>query len=134
MTPEIIYGQFPPNFDFIRAHFPMAGKRTVFAMGDKIYVPSGIKLSPAIYAHELVHCDRQLKLGVETWWQKYVEDVNFRYWEELLAHRTEYRKLIENNPGRPMRRAHLAETAKKLSHKLYGPMITFDKAKKAIEA
>lgn len=131
---EIVYGEFPPNFDFIRAHFPLAGKRTVFSYGDKIYVPSGIKLSPAIHAHELVHCGRQLELGLAIWWEKYVTDVHFRYWEELLAHRAEYQHLIKDAPGRPWRRKALSEIARKLSHPLYGPMVTFNQAKKAIVA
>jgi len=131
---EIVYGQRPPNFDAILSVFPMAAKPgVVFAYGDKIYVPSGKALSPELIDHENIHCARQLEIGVELWWDKYLSDVNFRYFEELLAHRAEYQCMIARAPNRTARRLALKVVAQKLSSRLYGGMVTMDQAKKAIE-
>jgi len=92
----------PPNFEQIRAAFPNAEKPGVmFAYDGKIYNPSGIVVPPALVAHEEVHLKRQKALGSDAgsttqwsgpdlWWQQYLEDSEFRYHEELLAHVAEF--------------------------------------------
>lgn len=128
---QIHYGQRPPNYEAILAVFPGAsGPGVVFAYGYSIYVTGRIPLQPAILAHELVHCERQIRMGVENWWSNYLVDKSFRYDEELLAHRAEYQALVENVPTRQQRRRILADIAKKLSAPLYGRMVTFEQAKK----
>ena len=49
-TVQVVYGEYPPNFDQIKAVFPMAGASTIFAYGDKIFVPSGNEIAPEILA------------------------------------------------------------------------------------
>jgi len=92
----------PPNFEQIRAAFPNAEKPGVlFAFDGHIYNPSGIVVPPALVAHEEVHLRRQRDLGpspnsttqwsgAELWWQNYLQDSEFRYREELLAHVAEF--------------------------------------------
>lgn len=126
---KIIHSR-PPNFDIIRKAFPLANRwGIIFAYGDTIYVPSGNELPPELIAHEEVHGERQLKMGVDAWWDEYIKSVSFRYEEELLAHRAEYAKICEIG-SRQVRRSSLKVIAKKLSDPLYDNMTT---QKKAIE-
>jgi hypothetical protein len=93
----------PPNFEQIRAAFPNAGSPGVlFAHGDHIYNPSGAVVPAALIAHEEVHLNRQRSAGPtpgsttqwsgpDLWWQRYIEDSEFRYNEELLAHAAEFK-------------------------------------------
>lgn len=119
----------PPNFDAIVAVFPMAANRgVVFCYGDTIYAPHSQTLPEAIVAHERVHSERQAILGLELWWDKYLSDAKFRYYEELLAHKAEYEFIADGKPRNQRRRA-LIEIAKKLSSPLYGWRITAEKAK-----
>lgn len=121
MSAEIIYGQFPPNIVEICAAIPSARRPgVIFAYGDKIYVPSGNVLEHHLKVHEAVHCIRQKELGVDFWWSKYLTDLRFRYYEELLAHRAEYRSRIEGQPNRNQRRTALKMIAMRLASPLYG--------------
>lgn len=133
---KVINGKRPPNIDAIAAVFPMArGPNVVFAYGKKIFNPSGEKLPNEIIEHEKVHGERQLALkgGVEEWWKRYLNDLDFRYEEELVAHRKEYRTLTEEAPSRQMRRGALKHVAKKLCSPLYGKMVTMDQAMKDLK-
>jgi len=42
-------------------------------------------------AHEEVHIHRQAGVGAQCWWDKYISDPEFRYYEELLAHAAEFK-------------------------------------------
>lgn len=131
-----ILQEHPPNIDQIAEKYPGARRNdVVFAYGEIIYVPSGIPLGQDILAHELVHCIRQLEHpgGVDGWWADYLSDPEFCYIEELLAHRAEYQQLCKDNPARHLRLQCLKHVAKKLSSALYGKMVTFTQAKKALK-
>ncbi len=121
MTAEIIKGQYPPNYAEICKVFPAArGTGTIFAYGDKIFVPNGKEISHHLKVHEAVHCIRQKELGVEFWWDRYLTDWRFRYNEELLAHRAEYRSMIRGEANRNQRRMALKAVAQRLASPLYG--------------
>lgn len=123
----------PPNYTSIRAVFPAASNEgVIFAYGDKIYNPSGVKIPKEIIDHELVHCKRQIEMGVVLWWEKYLDDPAFRYYEEVLAHRAEYKSFCARQTSRNQRRTALKFIAKRLSSSLYGKIVTFDKAKEDI--
>lgn len=132
-----IIEEYPPNIDEVAAVYPMAKTRpdVIFSYGEAIYNPSGQNLPQEILAHEMVHCIRQLEHpdGVEGWWQQYLTDSEFCYIEELLAHKAEYASICERHPGRPMRRKALQHVAKKLSSALYGKLVTFEQAKRALK-
>jgi len=119
----------PPNFEQIRAAFPNAESPGVlFAFDGNIYNPSGITVPPALIAHEEVHLKRQQALaphatsttqwsGPELWWQKYLEDSEFRYNEELLAHVAEFK--MQRGPDRNQGARLLMATALRLIAPLY---------------
>ena len=123
---KIIYER-PPNFEDIMKIFPMADNYgVIFAFNNAIYSPSGGEIPYPLIKHEGVHCARQggTEAGSIEWWEKYLKDVEFRYREELLAHRVEYQACIETAKNRNMRRRALRHVAKRLSSPLYGNMVT----------
>lgn len=131
---EIVYGQRPPNFEAIAHRFPSAWRESVvFAYGEQIFVPSGKPMAPQFVIHEKIHCARQQEMGVEAWWQQYLDDDQFMYDEELLAHAGEYRYICMN-AARKARRAYLQIIAKRLSSPLYGRPVSKAKAERDILA
>jgi hypothetical protein len=102
----VIINELPPNFEQIKAAFPNADQPGVlFAFDGNVYNPSGIVIPPALIAHEEVHLYRQRSLSFgfgrqsvevgrctpERWWQEYIDNSEFRYREELLAHVAEFK-------------------------------------------
>ena len=82
----------PPNFEQIKAAFPKAdGPGVLFAFDGNVYNPSGVTIPPALLAHEEVHLLRQRDAGPNMWWDRYLDDSEFRYNEELLAHVAEFK-------------------------------------------
>lgn len=112
----------PPNFDEILKVFPAAaGVNTIFAFGDRIFVPSGNQLPPELLAHEQVHGYRQTESagGIDKWWRKYLEDEVFRQTEELVAHAVEYRAYCTTSQDRNDRSRYLSQMARRLASPLY---------------
>ena len=130
---EVIYGEYPPIIDQIKEVFPLANENTIFAYGEKIFIPSGKKIPPEILAHEKVHCERQLKIGLKEWWDKYLVDQHFRFQEELIAHQVEYQFLRGLYPGAHRKHAILEHVAKKLSHEIYGNLCSLKRAKELVK-
>lgn len=124
----------PPNFKDIVAKFPMASnKGVIFAFNGSIYNPSNITVTPELMAHERVHCLRQgNKEAALEWWKQYLENPEFRYYEELLAHSQEYMTLADNASNRNQRRSALKSVSKKLASPLYGRMVSHKQASKQI--
>ena len=119
----------PPNFAQIVKAFKGAERPgVIFAYAPDIYAPGAKDLPQSLIAHELVHICRQEAMGVELWWDKYIEDEDFRFMEELIAHQAEYNDLITTSPSRVVRRMALKLVAKKLASGLYGKIITTQKA------
>lgn len=122
----------PPNYEAIVAVFPRAArKQTIFTYGGAIYCLDGSPLSSALMAHEMVHSERQIAMGVTLWWDTYLRDARFRFNEELLAHKREY-EVACLGAGRGVRRSMLRQIAGRLSGPLYGNMVTLHEAKKLI--
>ena len=127
---EIVVG-WPPIKDRILEAFPAVRARrgVIFSWGSIIYNPHNVAIPPALRAHEAVH-EVQQNGDPLAWWERYIADPAFRYEQELLAHRAEWRA----QPNRAARRAGLVEIARRLSSPMYGGLITFDQAKAAISA
>jgi hypothetical protein len=125
----------PPMLDEIAAAFPAARKPgTLFSWGDKLYNPSGIAISPALKAHEAVHGQRQGETDedVRAWWKRYIGDSAFRFAEEVLAHRAEYRALCAWTKDRNARAQGMHFIATRLASPLYGGMVTYSEARRAV--
>ncbi len=125
----------PPNFEAIRAVFPLAeGEGVVFAYGDRIYNPGGEEIPNALMQHELAHCKRQVDMdgGVEAWWDLYLTDGKFRYDEELVAHKAEYNALKAEYAGKGQNKKILEFVAGKLVAPLYGFTVGLNRAMRDI--
>jgi hypothetical protein len=114
-------------FDEIDAAFRVAGRPVIFAFGDTIYNPEGVKITPALEAHEACTASGRAT-DVEGWWRRYMADPQFRLVEELLAHKVEFETLC-TGANRHQRRFHLRVVAGKLSSPLYGRMISLERAR-----
>lgn len=118
----------PPNFEKVAAAFKGAhSPGVIFCYGDTIYHPGGGPLSASLIAHENVHSARQGK-DPEGWWDRYIADPQFRFIEELLAHRIEY-AVASKGMTRNQRRQCLRPIARRLSSSLYGGLVSPDQAK-----
>lgn len=125
----------PPNWDAIIAVFPLVATRpgVIFAWGEVCFAPIGTVLTPSLEAHESVHGARQ-GADIEGWWTRYLAEPAFRLAEEIPAHAEEWRVLRPTLTDRTARRWHLRQVAERLSGRLYGNLLTFERAKRLIGA
>src|SRR4051794_40352326 len=79
-----IKNNFPPNIELIRAVLPVPPDAT-FCYGDTIYNPSGKELPQDIQLHESIHSKQQGD-DPETWWNRYLIDIDFRRDQEIEAY------------------------------------------------
>lgn len=122
----------PPNFADIVAVFPRArGEHVIFSYAPFVYVPSGNELPMHLVKHEEIHVERQGK-DPAGWWEKYLTDMQFRFDEELIAHRAEYKYLSDTLTGSRRREIALNTVSHRLASSLYGNMITIREAKLAL--
>lgn len=127
----------PPNIDAIDAVFHVRGLAgVVFTFGDTIYVPGGEALSPMLLSHEGVHYSRQTNdpEKIAAWWHRYLVDAEFRYNEELPAHRAEYRQFCALETDRNARIKYLTTIAHRLAGPLYGGVVKPGEARRRIAA
>ena len=133
MTPKIIKA-YPPNFNELCRVFPIKGRPgIVYSWGERIYNPSGHDLSPAVIAHETVHCERQLTTvgGVEGWWRSYIDMPIARLAEEVLAHQAEYREYAKHHSSKKTE-WYLEKMMDRLSGPIYKFNIDYHEARKLI--
>jgi len=121
----------PPNFETIQRFLPVVGKE-IFAYGNIIYNPSGGQLPNYLIAHEEIH-ERQQGGSPEGWWGRYLKDEEFRLQQELEAHRVEWRVFQQEVKDRNKRSIYLHWISRRLSHKMYGSLVTLSDAKKLIK-
>lgn len=123
----------PPIYDAIVQVLPdAANPGVIFAYGGRVY-GRGIKkvLSRELDAHERVHIERQGS-DPDAWWRQYLTDPEFRYVEELLAHRAEYETFCRRHANQIKRIQYARLVAKKLSSGLYGAGVTLAEAEQDI--
>lgn len=124
---RIVIGH-PPNYRAIVSQFPGArGHGTLFCYGSTIFNPSNVKLTPADIAHESAHAARQAERGREEWWRRYLAEPQFRFEEELVAHRAEYACALERLKGNRLD-DYVSMMANRLSGLLYGRMVSREEA------
>ena len=80
----------PPNWSRLEKVFNVEwGGSLVVAYGDTIHHTNPI--DPSTVIHEGVHLLRQE--DPEQWWERYIRDSRFRFEEEILAYREQYKFL-----------------------------------------
>jgi hypothetical protein len=128
---------YPPNFAAIKAKFPGASTQgVIFAYAPAVYAPTGQSMTTPLMAHEQVHIDRQTAIGVEMWWERYIADDKFRFFEELLAHRAEWSAFCDKPPMPTWRHKerYLRMISERLAGPLYGNMVSAEEAEFLITA
>lgn len=126
----------PPNAAAIEIVFPgvCSGVKPIFfCYGDVIYNPSGMVIPPSLIAHEMIHSLQQSEdfHGPKDWWTWYLRAPEFRYRQELEAHRVEFEHYRANN-NRAFSRRYLKTVGDRLSGPLYGNLSSARKAREAI--
>jgi len=125
---------FPPIYSEIEAVFRIHDRRDiVFSFGPVVYNPHNLVIPPELVEHEALHGHRQgTGQRVLDWWKRYMEDITFRFVEEVHAHRAEYRWLMDNG-NRQTRRTACKLVAAKLASPLYGNLVSASEAQKVIK-
>lgn len=87
-----------------------------------------------LIVHEETHRDQQMSyLTPGEWWEKYLEDPEFRLSQEVEAYRNQYREFIKKCHDRNKIFLFVHRIAGDLSSSLYGNMIDYQKAIKLIK-
>ncbi len=73
-----------------------------------IFVRRHRLVDDGLMAHERLHCERQVAMGLLRWLWRYLTDTRFRYREELLGYRLELQ--IDDPPDRERRAAEMARS------------------------
>ena len=99
----------------------------VITYGDIVY--SKWELPPSLVIHESVHVKQQIEMGIEKWWDKYLEDKEFRLSQEVEAYKEQIKFIKTTVKDRNI--------VFKMCHKIwwdmarmYGNMCSYGDAKK----
>jgi len=117
-----------PLYDKVKKVFPI-GPNTVFVYGNTIFTKKDIT-DAGLLLHEMTHLFQQKKVGIDKWWDKYLEDNKFRLSQEAECYSVQYGVYKKQNITKA--EIGLNNIAKELSGPLYGEIISFDNAKKLI--
>lgn len=127
----IVKNEYPPNIEKIRSKLNVSRKGIYYCYGNVIYNPDNYPLPPYVIAHEEVH-ERQQGDDPEGWWDKYLEDKEFRLEQEKEAHRVGYQVFKDLIKKKSAREQFLILKARDLSSRAYGNMVKYTKAKEII--
>jgi hypothetical protein len=106
----------PSIWDRLEKRFNVKwGGSLVVAYKDTIYHSE--PLPPDLIAHEAVHLARQQ--NPDEWWSRYLDDPKFRFGEELLAYREQYKFIKDTTKDRNEVARHLWRLASDLSGPTY---------------
>ena len=100
---------------------------TIFAYGDCIYTNHAMPQD--ILIHEMCHLNQQALIGLDNWVEQFLNDPEFRLSMELEAYRVQLRTIKDRNQRDRRRR----ESATNLSSALYGNIIDYEQAWKALK-
>lgn len=129
--------QKPPQWilDAVKEKWGVEWKSTVIFTYNGVISSSTGKMTRDLVAHEKTHIQQQKDIGSgDIWWKKYLEDDEFRYSQELEAYQNQYRWLLNNEPNKNEVFKFLMHYAQSLSGEMYGSMVTFNEAMKAIKS
>lgn len=116
---------WPPNIATIRAALDISGVEPVFTYGDTIYNPYKHHIDAALMAHEETHERQQRDGGPDLWWQRYLDDPQFRAEQEIAAYRAQFRKLKKLRAKRDSLAMCLKDWAGNLAGPMYGGCVPY---------
>lgn len=125
----------PWFYPILKRKFPAISARTVIAYGAKIHQRTLDPITPDLNVHEHVHLYRQKfsRFWGTIWWMKYIYSPSFRFEEELIAYREQYRFAKANVKDKNMLNRCLVHYASELSSELYGNLCTQQQASELIQ-
>lgn len=123
----------PIIYPILKWKFPIDWNVNVIAFGDTIYAKD--EIPEHLVVHENTHLLRQKnsKIYGIIWWIRYIFNKKFRFIEELLAYRNQYRFIKSRLKNREEQNKYLRKFSYDLASELYGKMVDFNKAMKLIE-
>ena len=122
--------EFPPNYKLLAKNFKLHSG-VIFTYGDTLYNPDGGDIPNHLEKHEETH-KKQQGDKIEEWWNKYIDDKDFRLSQELEAYQRQYR-VAKNEMSRNELFNLLRKIATDLSSELYGDLISFNEAMNLIK-
>lgn len=121
--------QYPPNYTQILIAFPDLEKhKPIFTYGDTIYNPFKVEITPDLEAHEAVHTKQQGTFP-EVWWNEYINNLDFRFSQELEAYGTQLIFLESIITDSKLMEWFWDKITSALSGELYGNMLNYGQAK-----
>lgn len=128
----IISKEKPPIWNQLEGRFKVRWESGVIVTyGDTVYTING-NMSPDIVVHEQVHIDQQTIIGAEEWWNKYLNDPQFRLQQELEAYSRQINYIVRHIPNRKKQMAIIEHIWKSISSVSYGNMISYKEAKEKL--
>lgn len=122
----------PPIFNKLHEAFGVEwGGNLCIAYADTIWHTQ--PLDPSVIVHESVHLQRQNGQSDE-WFEKYIKDPKFRFGEEILAYREQYKFIQATRRDRNEIARLLFKLAGDLSSPMYGSIVGKAEAMKIIKA
>lgn len=128
---NIIIGH-PPNYEKISKTF-ILHPGILFTYGTTIYNPDNVPIDDSMVVHEEVHSMQQKDMGIEAWWDKYLQDAKFRTIQELEAYRRQYVFVKKFLKDREVLNRYHRRLATCLSREMYGKIMSFNKALEEIK-
>lgn len=119
----------PPIYNNLSLVFPLH-RGIIFAYGEDIYNPDGVRVSEDLIVHESVHIRQQggNTEGADLWWSKYMRDEQFRLEQEIEAYAHQYNFICRKIQNKQRRFEILRMMAEILSRPTYGSCISIDSA------
>jgi len=107
--------------------------KVVMVYGNTIHQSFGEAMDEDLLVHEIVHIKQHAAYpgGPAAWWERYLDDQDFRLSQEIEAYRKQYEWSKEHLNSKT-RKDILNHCAATLSSHLYGNMVTYEEAKKLI--
>lgn len=135
MTQQVYFKkEKPKNWDLLEKKFGVSWERTAVAYGNTAY--SKNPLADDVKAHELVHLRQQNfnEIDADIWWDKYINDEQFRLEQEVEAYQIQYKYLQARIKDRNELFRRLDKMARDLSGTMYGSLISYNVAIQLIKS
>ena len=121
--------ELPPVWYALEKKFGVKWGTVSVTYGDTVY--SQDPISEDLKAHEAVHI-RQQGNDPAGWWQRYLEDPDFRRTQEIEAYREQFRFIKKNYKDRNQVAKAKYSIAASLAGKTYGSLMTSEQALKEL--